>query len=176
MNHVDIILAIPLTIGAIRGFARGFILEAASLVGLVAGVFLAATFAQLVGQLILSMVQWNPIAVKIIAFVITFIIVYIIVFAIARFVEKIFKLTGLNMLNRLAGIVAGTLKIAFILSIVLIFFNHLNRKNALMSDEVQNSSFLYDKIAAFVPSVLPAKDFFTVRNTVVKFQEEIKQD
>jgi membrane protein required for colicin V production len=176
MNHVDIILTIPLAIGAIRGFSRGFIMEAATLIGLIAGVYLAALFAKAISIVILGWVSWNPVAVKIISFVITFVLVYVLVIALARFVEKIFKLTGLNLLNRLAGIVAGILKIAFILSVVLIFFNHLNRNNALMSDEVQNESFLYNKIATFVPSILPGKDYFGVVDTAVKIKDDLTSE
>lgn len=166
MNHVDIILAIPLAIGAIRGFARGFVLEIASLVGLVAGVFIAALFADITGKIILGMVDWNPGAVKIIAFAITFLLVIIVVHMVARVIEKLFKMTGLNILNRLAGIGAGIIKVAFILSVVLVFFNHLNRFGNLMSEETQNESYLYEKVAGLVYTVLPAKDYIVVKETV----------
>lgn len=166
MNHVDFILAIPLAIGAIRGFSRGFILEAASLIGLVAGVFVAALFADITGKVILEMMDWNPMAVKILAFVISFVLVIVAVHIVARFIEKIFKVTGLNIFNRVAGVAAGALKIAFVLSVFLIFFNHLNRNNFLMSDETRDGSFLYNKVAAFVPSILPSRDFIVVKDTV----------
>jgi membrane protein required for colicin V production len=176
MNHVDIILVIPLAIGAIRGFYRGFIMEAATLVGLIAGVYLAAMFSEVVSTLILSSISWNPAAVKIISFVVTFLIVFVIVLAMARFIEKLFKLTGLGIINRLAGVVAGTIKIAFIISIVLIFFNHLNRNNMLMSDEVQQESFLYNKVSSFVPMLLPGRDYMNVVNKASKIKDELNRE
>ncbi len=159
INHVDIILVIPLAIGAIRGFSRGFILEIASLVGIVAGVFLAALFANIGAELLMKYIDWNPYAIKILAFVIVFILVMIVIKIIARMVESIFKLVGLNIINRIAGLGAGVLKVAFILSVVLIFFNYINRDNMLMSDETRKSSFLYNKVAALVPSLLPKMNF-----------------
>ena len=165
MNHVDIIIAVPLAIGAIRGFARGFVMEAAALIGLIAGVFLAALIADIMGKIVAELSDWNVMTFKIITFVIIFVMVVVLINMVARFVEKLFKLTGLNLINRIAGIGAGIVKYAFVLSVVLIFFNYLNRTEILMSEQTQNESFLYNKVSGFVPAVLPPKDFIVVRDT-----------
>jgi membrane protein required for colicin V production len=123
---------------------------------------MAVLFANLVGNMIIEYLDWNPHAVKILAFVIVFIIVMIIVNLMARILEKFFKLVGLNFFNRLAGLGAGVIKMAFILSVVLIFFNYLNRENLLMSDETRESSFLYPKVEAIVPWLLPNDSFINV--------------
>ncbi len=169
MNHVDIILAIPLTIGAIRGFTRGFLLEIASLIGIIAGAFLAAMFGGMVAGLLTEYVDWNPNAIKIIAFVVVFILVIIVVKLIARIIERFFKLVGINFLNRIAGVGAGTLKVAFILSVVLIFFNYINRHSAFMSDETRESSYLYDKVAGLVPRMLPGSETFSFKSDLNSF-------
>jgi membrane protein required for colicin V production len=155
MNHVDIILAIPLTIGAIRGFSKGFIHELASLVSVIVGVILAAIFAGMAGAAMMQYVDWNPILIKIIAFITVFILVIIIINTIARIIERLFEVAGLSIINRFAGLGAGTIKFAFLLSIILIFFNYINRDKTLMSDETRDQSFLYNKVAAFVPSIMP---------------------
>jgi membrane protein required for colicin V production len=160
MNHVDIILAIPLTIGAISGFSKGFVREIASLIAIVAGVALAALFAGMAGEKIMQYVDWNPNMVKITAFVLVFILVVIVVKAIARIIESLFEAAGINILNRFAGLGAGALKVAFLLSIILIFFNYINQDRAYMSDETRQESFLYNKVAAFVPSVMPGMSIF----------------
>lgn len=165
MNHVDIILAIPLAMGAIRGFARGFVMEAAALIGLIAGVFLAALIADIMGKIVAELFDWNVMTFKIITFVIIFVLVVVLINMAARFIEKLFKLTGLNLINRIAGIGAGIIKWAFVLSVVLIFFNYLNRNELLMSDETQNDSLLFNKVSGFVPAVLPPKDFIVVKDT-----------
>jgi membrane protein required for colicin V production len=172
MNHIDIILAIPLTIGAIRGFSRGFILELASLAGILIGVFLAALFSGLISELLLEYVDWNQNAMKIVAFIIIFIFVVITVKIIGRLIEKFFKLIGLNFLNRLAGLVAGGLKFAFILSVVLIFFNYINREELLMSKETQDESFLYNPVASLVPSILPGQDFLNFEEIIDKVRND----
>ncbi len=158
-NHIDIILAIPLALGAIKGFSKGFILEIASIAGLVGGVYLAATSATTVGIFIEKYLDWNIHLIKIIAFILVFAMVMVAVHIIATFLEKVTKMAGLGLINRIAGIAAGILKFAFILSAVIIFFNYINRDRALMSAETQQNSFLYDKIALVIPSILPAESF-----------------
>jgi membrane protein required for colicin V production len=159
MNHVDIILVIPLAIGAIRGFVKGFVHEIASLIALIAGVYIAALFAGLVGGYLREYVDWNPHAVKIVAFVTIFIVVVVVIKLIARIIEKVFKLVGINFLNQIAGLGAGILKTAFILSIILIFLNYINREKLIMSDETRESSFLYNRVASLAPLVMPAMSF-----------------
>jgi membrane protein required for colicin V production len=176
MNHVDIILAIPLALGAIRGFFKGFIHEAASLIGLIAGVFLAVRFAGPFSDFVLQYLDWNPYGIKIISFVLVFVAVLIFVILVGKIIESFFKITGLNILNRIAGIVAGIIKLAFILSIVLIFFNYLNRNEDLMSQEVQDSSYLYNKVAAFVPSVVPSNGYFTVKSKVDRVRQQLNEE
>ncbi len=173
MNHIDIILSIPLVIGALRGFMKGFIREAASLGGLIAGIYFAAIFAETVGMHIGEYVDWDQNTVKIVAFVVVLIIVLIVVTLIARIIEKIFKMAGLNFLNRLAGVVAGTLKVAFILSVILIFFNYINRNELFMSKQTQEESFLYNPLSRFAPSVIPPNSFLQYNK---KDQEEPKSE
>jgi membrane protein required for colicin V production len=52
----------------------------------------------------------------------------------------------LGLLNKLAGAVFGTLKVAVILGAVLIFFERANNNAGLVSDEVKNTSLLYHPV------------------------------
>jgi membrane protein required for colicin V production len=169
MNHVDIILAIPLTIGAIRGFSKGFVHEIASLISIVVGVVLAVVFAGMAGSVLMEYVDWSPNMIKIVAFTTVFILVVIVIKAIARLIEKIFEVAGLSFVNRIAGLGAGTIKFAFLLSILLVFFNYLNRDKILMSDNTRDQSFLYNKVASFVPSIMPG---MSILNYSYNFREE----
>lgn len=171
MNHVDIILAFPLAIGAIKGFSRGFFLEIASVIGLVVGVILAATFADHLGVLVSGYVEWSQHTIKIIAFVLIFILVIIGVKMLARLFQKFLKMIGLNFLNRIAGLGAGVFKVAFVLSVVLVFFEYINRDELLMSKETQNNSFLYRPVASLVPSLLPKSSFMNAEETMNAFRK-----
>jgi len=45
-NHWDIILFIPLAFAAWKGFRKGFIVELASIIALIAGIYIAANFSE----------------------------------------------------------------------------------------------------------------------------------
>ncbi len=162
MNLLDIILIIPLILGGIGGFRRGFFLELATLAGLILGVFLAAILADVAGQVIIAIVDWNPVPVKILVFVIVFILVLMLARALGAALTKFFKVVMLNFFNRLAGMVFGFIKYAFILSILLIFLNFLDQHIDILSDQAREGSYLYGLIEGFAPWVLPTKEQITI--------------
>jgi len=158
-NHIDLILAIPLAIGAVKGFTKGFILELASLAGLVGGVYLAVIGANASAEFLSTHIDWNVHLIKITTFILVFVLVIVVVHIIATFLGKVAKMAGLGLFNRIAGIAAGIVKTAFILSAAIILFNYVNHERALMSVETQENSFLYDKIALVVPAIVPGGNF-----------------
>lgn len=176
MNHVDIILAFPLAIGAIKGFSRGFFLEIASVIGLVVGVMLAAAFADYLGGVISGYMEWSQHTIKIIAFVVIFLLVIIAVKFIARVLQNFLKMLGLNFLNRIAGLGAGVFKVAFLLSVVLIFFDYINRNEIVMSEETRENSFLYKPVSALVPSMLPKGNFINAEETINTFRRSKQEE
>lgn len=165
MNIVDIIILIPLLWGAFRGLKNGFLLEAATLAGLVAGIFFAVIMADVVGRIIVAMVNWNPIPFKILAFVITFVLVVIALKFLAKVIEQMLKAVRLNFINRLAGLLVGALKFAFILSILMIFVNYLNPHITVLPDKYREGSFLLPYIENLIHYVIPAKDFIPLPKT-----------
>jgi membrane protein required for colicin V production len=70
MNTLDIIILVLLIWGGIAGFRKGFFLEAAALLGLVLGIYLAVIAADIAGRVFSGLVDWNPLPVKILAFIV----------------------------------------------------------------------------------------------------------
>ncbi|MEE4177901.1 MAG: CvpA family protein [Bacteroides sp.] len=159
MNYIDLIIAIPLLWGAIRGFSHGFLMEVATLAGLIGGIFVALIAADVAGRILAGMVDWNPIPFKFFAFVVAFILVVILLKFLAKVLENVFKAIHLNLLNRLGGLVFGIIKFAFILSILMIFVNYLNPHIELLSEKAREGSLLLPYIEKMVHYILPAKEF-----------------
>lgn len=159
MNLVDIIILIPVVWGAFRGFRNGFLIEMATLVGLVAGIFLALIAADVAGRIMVALVDWNPIPFKLLAFAIVFVLVVVVLKFLAKVIEHMLKAIHLNFINRLAGLLVGGLKLAFILSILLIFINYLNPHITILSENAREGSLLLHHIEKLIHYVLPAKDF-----------------
>ena len=52
MNYLDIIMGSLILFGAVKGFFKGFVIEAASIVALIAGILGALLFASTIGDLL----------------------------------------------------------------------------------------------------------------------------
>ena len=143
MNLLDLIIAIILVFGAIRGFQKGFFHEAATLVALVAGVFIAILFANIAGTIVGELVNWNIQLVKIIAFIIIFIIVVGMIKMLGHLLTKLSKAMLLGFVNKLAGFALGLLKWVILVSVVFAVLDFFDEGRKLLSDELLSGSFLY---------------------------------
>ena len=151
MNTLDFIIIALLLWGGIMGFSRGFFREAASLLGLVIGIFLAIMLSDIAGRVIEGMVDWNPLPVKVFVFLVTFILVVIGLWAIGASLTKLFKAIMMNLLNRLVGIAFGVLKTALLLSVAFFFLRLLNDQWAIVSDSNFDNSILYGMLEGLAP-------------------------
>ena len=75
MNTIDIILAIALGLGFIKGFYKGFIIEVASLGALFLGLFGAVEFSGFIADLLDELFDWNPVAAQTGSYLIVLIII-----------------------------------------------------------------------------------------------------
>ncbi|AXT51827.1 CvpA family protein [Aquimarina sp. BL5] len=155
MNYIDIILGILLLWGLIKGFSKGLFVSLASLVALVAGIYIAVHFSHLVGGYIEQYVDWGDGAMKLTAFAITFIVVVILISLAGKLLTKIADFASLGILNKLLGAAFGVLKFAFIASVVIIFVDAGNRSLNIIKQETLDSSILYSPVKKLAPMVLP---------------------
>ncbi|WP_299213249.1 CvpA family protein [uncultured Aquimarina sp.] len=155
MNYIDIILGILLLWGLIKGFSKGLFVSLASLVALVAGIYIAVHFSHLVGGYLEQYVDWGDGAMKLTAFAITFIVVVILISLAGKLLTKIADFASLGILNKLLGAAFGVLKFAFIASVVIIFVDAGNRSLNIIKQETLDSSILYSPVKKLAPMVLP---------------------
>ena len=115
MTLLDIILAVPLCWLTFLGWKKGVVREAATLAGVVAGIWAAVHLSQLVATL-LKLSGENAI---LIAFFITFVGVLILVYLLGRSLERMLKTAHLSLANKLAGSLLGMAKALCVLAVVL---------------------------------------------------------
>ena len=156
MNVLDIILAAILLFGIVRGFMNGFFIEVTSLVGLALGVYGAIHFSYFAGDLLQNKVAWPEKTIQIVAFAITFVIIVFLISLTGKLLTKIADVAALGILNKIAGAVFGTAKLALILSVILIVFSKLNRALPFVSQEGLNSSVLYEPVKNLAPTLFPS--------------------
>lgn len=155
MNYIDIILSIFLVTGLIRGFMKGFVFEIAILGALFLGTYAAFHFAYLAQPYLLKMGKMNSDTVSFISFLVMFLAVGVGIFFLAKLFEGLIKITALGIFNKIAGAVFGLLKYAFIISIVLYFFNRLDTKHHYISADKKAESHLYYPLLKLSPALLP---------------------
>ncbi len=146
VNFVDIVLGLLLLYGLFKGVKNGLVVEIASILALVAGLYGAIHFSYIVGNYLASHFNWNERVMSLISFIITFFIIVSLVILAARLLTKIAEIAMLGLLNKIAGGVFGTLKVAIILGALLVFFESVNKNLGLINDEVKQESALYQPI------------------------------
>ena len=156
MNVVDIILAVILLYGLVRGFFRGFFAELASLIGFVLGIYIAVYFSHYISDYLVERVSWNMRFVNLASFAITFIMVVFLISLAGKLLTKVAGFAALGILNKLIGAGFGFLKVAFVVSVVIMFFGSTNENIHIVEQETLDDSILYSPIRTIAPILIPA--------------------
>lgn len=124
MIILDWILVVLLFLGAIKGWRQGFLRQLASLIGLIAGIFLAKALYVALGGMIAPHLNNHTTAANTIAFVLIWIAVPVVLGLLAELFSKILdKLFVLGKANGLLGALFGLLKYGVILGALIWVFS-----------------------------------------------------
>lgn len=144
MTILDIFLALPMGILILLGWKRGVVREAATLAGVLAGIWIAVNFAQLIASL-LGLTGENAI---LIAFFILFVGTMVLAFLLGRAAENLLKAVKMNLFNKIAGAVLGMIKALCVLAVVLNCITLIDKEQTFITPETRESSLLYDPVYA----------------------------
>jgi len=154
MNFLDIIIIIPIIWFVYKGYKKGFIIELASLAGLILGIYVAIHYSANITSFLDGFLNLEYKYINIIAFALTFIIVVIAVMFIGRILEKIIKVVMLGFVNRIIGAVFGIVKILLILSFLILLLELIDDRQKFITEERKESSMLYYPVASIAPTVI----------------------
>jgi len=174
MSFVDIILAAILLYGLVKGLWKGFFVEFASLISLLLGIYLAVKFSGFTANFIRDNFSTESDHLEIVAFAITFLMVVIGIVLLAKVFTKIADFASLGWVNRLLGGIFGLIKMIFILSVFLHFFQKINATTTFFSEEKLNESLLYNPVVKTSEFVFPIiSEWFDKAKEVVQTPETI---
>lgn len=169
MNWLDAIIFLLMAMAAWKGFSRGFVIELASLVGLALGIWAGIHLSDRVNALLDLDVRNEAVA-----FVITFAIVLLCVHLLARMLTTVIDIAQLSLPNKLAGILFGVVRSAFVVSIVLNLALGVG-KEGIIPAPVRDGSVCYPLIRPFAPAVIPALgETKWVRAAVDRAEQELE--
>lgn len=156
MNYIDIIICIPLVWGLYKGFTKGLIIEAASMVAFALGVWGGIHFSDFVAQHIKDYFHWQSPYLPVISFAVTFLGIIIIVYFIAKLVQKLAQGMALGGINKVFGAVFGALKFAMVMSVIIFVMDAIEKSYPLISFKTKEESVLYKPIGKIAPTLIPA--------------------
>jgi membrane protein required for colicin V production len=168
LNYFDAIIAILLLWSAYRGFTKGFMIMAASLAALILGVWGAVHFSDLTAGFLIRNLELEGRYTALVAFAITFIAIVIAVHLVARALDKLLKAVALGIVNRIAGLAFAILRTAFLVSIVLVILNSIDRRAPFIPEEHKENSLLYKPLSRFAPAIFPYLNFEDIRDRIEK--------
>lgn len=155
MSVLDIVLASFILFGLVRGLMKGFFVEIASLVALIAGVYGAIHFSNYAATFIDENSKWDEKTVNLVAFAITFLIIVLVIALAGKALTKLADFATLGIVNKILGAIFGALKIAVILSVILNVFDSMNRAIPMTDEESIKDSALYTPVKSLVPMIFP---------------------
>jgi membrane protein required for colicin V production len=168
VNYFDFIIAIFLLWSAYRGITKGFLIMAASLAAMIFGVWGAIRFSHLTAALLISYFGVQTKYLGLISFALTFVVIVILVHLLSRAMDKLLKAVALGIVNRLAGLLFGMFKAAFLISIFLVIINGINSRIPFIPDEHKENSLLYQPLSRLAPAIFPFLNFEEIKDRIPK--------
>jgi membrane protein required for colicin V production len=171
MNYFDIIFLVIFLWSAYRGIKKGFVVMAASLAALILGIWGAIRFSNLTFVLLSKNFELKTQYLSLIAFALTFVVIVILVHLVARLIEKLLKAVALNFLNRIAGLFFGIITTAFIISVILVVMNTIDKKLPFIPEEHKSNSLLYEPLSKLAPAIFPYLKFEHIKKNILEQEE-----
>ena len=151
MNYLDIIIAVPLLYGLIKGFSNGIVKEVTSLLSLFIGVYLAINFSEYLEPKFVDILDGYKEFVPVLAFAVLFLVSVLCIKAIGFFVDKLTKALALGIFSRMFGGVFGFLKVVVIFSFLLFVINDYN----LVKKQTKEDSVLFEPLTDVAKIIAP---------------------
>lgn len=171
MNFIDILLLIPLAYAAWKGFSKGFIIELFTLLAFFVGIYAGINFSDYASAKLTQEFELEGTYLPILAFTLTFIVVGAIVFFAGKAIEQVVRVTALTPMNKMAGLTFGTLKMVYILSILLVIIESYDEKKKWFESETKEASLLYTPVKAVSYYTVPG-----LKNSTIFIQNAFKEE
>ncbi|MCD7962860.1 MAG: CvpA family protein [Rikenellaceae bacterium] len=158
MNITDVILIIPLVLSVIHGFRDGIILQLGGLIGIAIGIILAVNYSPAVSEFLGITSAFSTE----ISFVIIIAATMLVIGIAGWIINKVFNFVGLGLINKLGGAIIGCVKMIFILTILTVIFDNINRSTHFVEEKHLTESVIYTKLENISYTILPSME--TLKN------------
>lgn len=156
MNFLDILLIVPIGYAAYKGFKHGFIIELFTLLAILVGIYAGIHFSDAVAGFLKDSAGWDSEYLPVVAFTITFLGVGALIYFGGKVLEKMVKVVNLSPVNKIFGVVFATLKMLYILSVLLVLIESYDEKNDFFPEKAKKESLLYEPVKDISLTTVPA--------------------
>ena len=174
MNYIDITLCIPLVWGLYKGFTKGLIIEAASMIAFALGIWGGIHFSELLSGKITEWFHWQSKYLQIISFAIMFLIIVILVYFIAKLIQRMIEGMALSAINKIGGAIFGALKFALVMSVIIFMIDAVEESYPIISFKTKEESLLYKPIGKIAPTLIPSLNKSKIAKIIPKPDVDIK--
>lgn len=151
MNTLDIVILAVTALFTLLGLKKGFIISLATLGGLFLGIYVALHFSNFFSGIIEKAFHPSASWLPAISFALTFLAVLIGVYILGKMVEKLVDMTGMGILNHLAGAILGMAKGIILLSVVFYLIGISDPSEKMIRRETKASSIFYAPVSKVFP-------------------------
>ena len=153
MIWLDIVLLAPLLWGAYTGFKKGLIAQILGIISLLLGVWIGTQHQELIKFLIIDKVQEKYLSIS--CFIILFFGIVILGAIVVKISEKFIKFIQLKLLNKIAGIVLGVVKILSFLVVIVFMIESWDIRSFIIKKETKEASIVYPVFKNIGNIILP---------------------
>jgi len=153
MIWLDIVLLVPLLWGAYTGFKKGLVAQILGIFSLVAGVWIGTHFQHIIEPFIMDRIQEKYLST--LCFIILLFATIIVGAVISKIIEKFINFVQLKLLNKLAGVILGMMKILSFLVIIIFILESWDTQSFILKKSTKNSSVVYPVLKNIGDLVLP---------------------
>ncbi len=168
MNFIDIILLVPLIWGLYKGFSKGLVVEVASLLALILGVWCAVHFSEFAASVLVVNLGFNisDSYLSAVSFAVTFLVVALAIVFVSRIIDKLLSAVALGGVNKFLGAIFGGAKAFLLVAILLFFVNQLDQKMHFIGEEKKVESLFYNPMVGLIEEWLPKLDIEKIKNGI----------
>lgn len=156
MNFIDMFIVVLIIYAVFRGITRGLVLQLASLVALVAGIFLALKFSGFTSRYLIKHLSFDYEYVYIVSLALTFALVFILINILGNMLDKVVETTGLSLINKMAGAFFNICKVMLIMGILLLFIDRLDQRIKILPKNAREGSFFYKPVTSGTLLLFPS--------------------
>ena len=147
---IDIIFAILIVIGCIKGYKKGFIIALFSIIAFIIGLAAALKLSVVVAGYFRHNTTISGKWLPFISFILVFVLVAFLVNLCGKFIEKTLQMTLLGFANRIGGVLLYMVLYTIIFSVFLFYFKKIH----LLTPSLIQSSWSYSFIEPLGPKVI----------------------